>query len=244
MTDKSSNGKENKRPATRIPEIVSDPSVRAYIRTYYKELGKDHYPDIAMARWKNGTHYPPVDVLIGIATILKTNLSYVLGLTDVNAPCDFTTEPKERTLHDLMETRKMNMRELASGMNFNYKSLHNFETELPRKRVYSLMMLSEAINLSADYILGYTDWETWEMYSQLSKPFSNVKAGSAAYIVADKDSRSIKDIESAIERGDGQYCLITTDGRFVLFPNGNKISIRDEMFKGAFVINVRPEVPE
>ena len=242
MADKENNMKTNERPETRIPEFIELPEVRRYIKAYYEALDKAHYPDIALSRWRKGTHYPPTDVLVGIARVAGTNLSYILGLTNVNCPCDYDKEPKERTLKGLMEVRKISQRELALAMDRNYRSLHNFDQELPRKRIYSLIKLSNAIDLSADYILGYTDWEKWELYARVARPFKSIKAGSGAYVVADRNSRSISDIEAAIARGDGQHCLLTTDGKYVIFPNGNKVSVNDEMFTGVYVAKVKPEV--
>ena len=234
--------KKKARPSTRIPEFLNDGRALKFIKEYYKREGKENYPEIAISRWKKETHYPPVEVLIGIANILDTNLSYLLGLTDVNCKCDYSKEPVYHTLADLMSVRGISKRELAIALDKSYKVLHNFEEELPRKRVYSLIRLSQAIDLSVDYILGYTSWETWEMQEQLGRPFANIRPGTGAYVVADKDVRTINDVEEAIRRGDGQYCLLSPDGEYVLFPNGKAFSVNDEMFRGIYVARVVPEV--
>lgn len=236
------NGEKKVRPRTRIPKVLGNKKVQEYIHNYYAMEGKDNYPSIAMARWRKETHYPPVEVLIGIARTLRTNVSYILSLTEVNCPCDYDKAPEERTLQDLLDVQNMSKKELISALDSNYKAVYRYEEELPKKKVYSLIKLAEALHVSVDYILGYTNWESWEPRSQIDRPFSNIKAGSGAYIVADKGIQSVEDINRAIRRGDGKFCLLSEDGEYVIFPNGNKIRANDDVFLGAYVARVIPEV--
>lgn len=230
--------REQKRPATRLPKILESKKVQSYIIEYYEKEGKESYPYIAISRWKKGTHYPPLDLLKGIAKIKNTNITYLLGLCDENIPCDYDKEPSERSLQDLLDKSGLTKRELALALNNNYRRIENFS----KPKVYSLILLSSALGLSADYILGYTNWENWKLCSRISRSFDDIKAGTGIYIVADKKVQSKEDIERAIERGDGQYCLLSKDGQTVIFPDGKKYSVDDEMFLGAFVARVIPEV--
>lgn len=234
--------KKTERPASRIPELLAREDIQAFVHEYYARQGKDKYSKLATFRWKKETHYPPLDILIGMAKIAETNISYILGLTDEDCVCDYDHEPIQRRLQDLLSVRKMTKKELISALNNNYKTVYHYEEELPKQRILSLVKLCRAMRLSADYILGYTNWETWETCSQINRSFRGIKAGSGAYVVADKDVHSAEDILKAIRRGDGQYCLLSTDGEYVLFPNGNKLSVDDELFIGAYVARVLPEV--
>ena len=227
---------------TNLADALSNKEVQHYIHDYYKAEGKEYYARTAIARWKKGTHYPPVEILIGIAKILHVNVAYLLDLTEVDAECDYEHKPKEHTLDELMELRGMNGTELANALNKNFKAVYSFREKLPLGRITSLMKLSSALELSVDYILGYTTWETWEMCRRVSSPFSSIDAGAGAYLVADKNVRSIADVEEAIRHGNGQYCLVSGDGKSVIFPNGNRFSIDDDLFLGVYVAKVKPEV--
>ena len=230
----------NKRPDTRLSDILNEKSVQVYIQEYYDERDKGWYPSTAIARWKKGTHYPPMDVLLGISKILKTNISYLLRLTDISCPNEFEEPEMKHTLEELLAARSITEKELAEKLNKN--TVESFKKELPLNRVSSLIKLSSAIDISADYILGLTDWETWEICAKVAKPFKGIEAGSGAYVIAKKGLHSIFEIEEAIRKGDGMYCLLSMDGKSVIFPNGNSLDIDDEMFKGSYVTRVIPEV--
>lgn len=241
MTEMDTDSRK-KKTSTRIPELLEKPEVQKFIRDYYINEDKAYYVPIAMTRWRKETHYPPVEVLIGIASLLNVNLAYVLGMTDEKVPCDFSKPPVERSLDDFLAVRDMNKRDLVLALDKNYKLLHSIEEKLPLKRPYSLMKLSKALGLSVDYIMGYTNWETWEMCVRLNKPFQGIKAGTGAYLIADKNVRTAVDVEEAISRGDGTYCLLSPDGKQVIFPNGKKYSVDDDMFIGSYIAKVRPEI--
>lgn len=230
------------RPTTRVPQFLNHAAVQDYICKYYESEGKGNYPMIAIARWKKGTHFPPVEVLIGIAGIMQTNLSYILGLTDEDNACDYSHEPVERTLEDLMNVSGMNEKELVSALSKNYKMVRLFKEELPRKRVYSLIKLANAMQLSVDYILGYTDWKTWEIRPRLEQPFKDISPGTGAYFIVRENVSCAEDISDAIKCGDGQYCLVTLDGKQVIFPNGETFAVDDPRLVGYCAVRVVPEV--
>lgn len=234
--------RERNEAKTRLSEALNNKAVQNYIHEYYEAEGKAHYARTAITRWKKGTHYPPVEILIGIARILHVNVAFLLGLTDVDVACEYNQQPKQHNLNELLELRGMSGTELANALNKNFKAVYAFREKLPLGRITSLMKLSNALDLSVDYILGYTNWETWEMCQRVNNPFSSIKAGDAAYLVADKNLRSVSDVEEAIRNGNGQYCLVSRDGKYVFFPNGNRFSIDDELFLGVYVAKVKPEV--
>ena len=240
------NGKKQKtvvkkKTLLRLCDCLRDDRVESFVRDYYVSRGKETYPAIAAGRWKKGLALPPIEVLAGIAKCLGTNISYILGMTDVCCPNELE-EPSTKTLDELLEAAGMTEIDLVRAFNNNYKKLYLYRERLPYNRVKSLMCLSEATGLSMDFILGYTNYENWEMYGRMSRPFAMIPAGSGAYVVADKDIHGLSDVEAAISRGDGSYCLLSYDGESVIFPNGNIVSIDDEVFEGVFVASVIPEV--
>ena len=227
---------------TRLSDVLVVPEVQNFVYEYYRKAGKEKYPGTALPRWKKGTHYPPVDVLVGIAKTLNTNVSWVLGLTDVKASLEYDQPCHEYTLTELLDLREMSDKDIIKGFNNNYKIVNSFSEKLPLKRVSSLIKLSQVLDMSVDFILGYTMWETWEFYDHLSEPFKGIVPGSGIFILADKSVRCMHDIEDAIKRGDGKYALFSTDGISVILPNGKKIMINDPGFKGVYVAIVAPVI--
>jgi len=227
---------------TRLDECLREDCVKKYVQEYYAAEGKPDYPSVAVARWRKGSHFPPIDVLVGIAKALDTNISYILGLTDVKCPLEYEEPICERCLEEILEACEMTEKEFVKAYNNNYKMLYLYRERIPLERVRSVIKLSMAVGLSVDFILGYTNYENWEIYDKMHQPFSNIKNGGGAYVIADKTVRGAADIESAVMRGDGSYCLLSYDGKHVIFPNGNKVAVDDEIFEGVYVTNVVPEV--
>ena len=227
---------------TRLEECLARPEVRAVVHEYYESRGKGNYPAIAINRWKKGVLLPPVDLLVSMAKATRTNVAYILGLTDISCPIEDGAPGKERSLEDLLLAAKMSEKDLVRALNNNYKKLELYREHIPYERIKSVISLSEATGLSMDYILGYSDYTSWEVYAKMEHPFRHIEAGAGAYVIADKSIRMKADVEDAIKRGDGSYCLLSLDGKHVIFPNGNKVSIDDEIFGGIYVAAVKPEV--
>lgn len=226
----------------RLNKALSDARVRKYIDDYYKERGKASYVTTAISRWKKGTHYPPVEILHGVADILDTNISYVLDLTDVDFPMEIKVPEREKTLEEILETSEVSERDFYVAINYNNKALESFKKKLPFNRITSLMTISNITGLSIDYILGYTNWKNWELCGKTIHPFKEFDAGEAAFVVADKNVRSKKEVKEALDKKDGMYCLVSADRKMIIFPNGNTVGVNDEIFEGAFVAKVKPEI--
>lgn len=240
-TETSVEKEKREKTIQRLCDCLCDKHVDAYIHEFYTTRGKGNYPSIAVGRWKKGTALPPVELLAGMAREMNSNISFILGMTDVNCPNEFE-EPHFKTLDQVLAAAEMTEIELVRAFNNNYKKLYLYRERLPYNRVKSLMSLAEATHLSLDFILGYTQYENWEMYDRMSKPFEKIRAGSGAYVVADRTIHGVSDVEAAIAKGDGSYCLLSYDGEYVIFPNGNKVSINDKAFDGVLVVSVVPEV--
>lgn len=235
---------DNEKQKMRLKRCLEDRRVKEFLRQYYaSEAGRGvKYPASIIGRWKKGTTLPPVDVLAGMAKALDTNMSYILGLTDVKQPLDYDRPMQEMTLDRVLEIANMSEKEFVKALNKNYKKLYLYRERLPYERVRSMIKLSEVVGLSLDYILGYTQYENWDLCAKQENPFRRINAGDAAYVIADKDIHGISDIEDAIRRKDGAYCLVSSDGKYVYFPNGNKARTDDDIFKGVLVVTVKPEV--
>ena len=239
--------KFNEKQKKRLEECFADKRVKEYLNDYYEQGdGRDvKYPGSLKTRWKKGKYVPPLEIVIGVARAMDTNISYVLGLTDVICPLEPEETARKMTFEQVLDAAGMTKTEFVKAINKNYKNYKKYNLyneKFPDLKTGLLVDLADIVGLSIDYMLGYTKYERWELYEQMESPFKNIEAGNAAYVVADKNVRSFADIEDAISRGDGSYCLLSADGKLVMFPNGKKVDPGDEVFKGAVVIKVKPEV--
>lgn len=224
------------REGTRLPEVLDDKRVRRYISGIYDA----QYASVAIARWKKGPQYPPVWMLAEMAKIIGGNIDYILGRTDIKALIESTPE-REKTLDELQAISGLTDTELRRSLNSDSAMVLRYRKKLPINRVTSLIALSDALGLSIDFILGYTEWETWELCGKLMSPFMDIPSGSAAFVIV-KGVKTKKDIYDAIKDRDGQFCLVSSDGKEVIFPTGETISIDDELLEGSYAVKVKPEV--
>ena len=228
---------EYDRSKARLPEMLAISTVRNYISSLYDA----RYLAVALSRWKKGPQFPPVDVLINMARLVGTNVDYILGLTDVDAPMNKECE-KEKTLEDLKAASGISESELLRAFNRDSSIITRYRKQLPLSRISSLISISEAFGLSVSYILDCTTWENWDAFAQTKAEYREAPAGSAMYIVTDKSVSSLSDVRRAISKDDGSYALVSDDGDVVIFSNGNEARITDKLFEGAFFIPLSPEV--
>lgn len=222
----------------RLSELVSNEEVRKYIHKKYKSP----YASVVIRRCADGVQFPPVNMIIDIARILGTNVDYLMGKTDVIAKTGKANVNKEKSLSDLLEMRGMTEAEFMRFFRADKKMMDRYRERLPVTRITSLVNLAEAMQVSVDFLLGCTDWENWELCARMQDPFSCITPGTAAFIVADMKVRTLAEVRDALERRDGRHCLLSRDGKTVIFPNGKSIDKDDKAFKGSFVAAMKAEV--
>lgn len=227
------------RQNARLKEFLAYEKVKDYLRTLYEPK----YLAVALSRWRKGPQYPPVEVLVNIAKITGVSVDYILGLTDVKAPLN--SEPgKEKTLDDLRDAAGLTQEELLRRLDKDSSFIVRYKKKLPLNRVSSLIFLAEALSLSIDFILGYSTWENWESFGRTRAAYRKLKAGTAAFVVGDRNVASLADVRKAVKKKDGNYCLVSGDGKKLIFPNGTEADAKDPVFEGAYFDDLKPGVLE
>lgn len=181
----------------RIPEILSEPSVRNGIKN---RLEKTPKVNIAISRWQRGLLLPSIENLITISLVSGYSISYIVGETDVESPCYGNVKvykkstlnkalPKKEPsldksrLKNLLEKEHITLNKLAVMADTSFDTIKKAVADYPNSRPNTLLAISKALGASIDYILGLTDWKTWEEYEQLSaNPFGILKPGDMARV--------------------------------------------------------------
>lgn len=202
----------------RIPEYINLVWVRKALK---KTIGESSASNTNIFRWSKGLNYPPVDVLVSIANITSKNTSYLIGQTDIPAENELK-QIKHVNTDKLIRAQSLTQAELSRKVGTSPRTICTLLQDIPDIRTNSLIAIADAFNVSTDYLLGLTTHERWEDYYQATvNPFAWVKDGQAAYID---------------EESDGEYCLLSYDGKTVYMADGESYLKTDEKFSGKLIL--------
>lgn len=219
-------------PKSKIPSLLNmDPELRKLIRENFSTV-----PLSTISRWSTQRLYPPVPVLEFMASYKNTNIAYLLGETDIDLPWELT-EKVDRSLEEILNEKDMKVSTFARKINGDLKITKGYLDELPT-RVNSLLAIAEGLNVSIDYLLGHTNWKSWEDYHAMQNPLDNVKPGHPIYIVKAYKISPEQPLSKAIELGLGSYALLDKDGKMVLFPNGKTLSKEQLSTSDIYIIEI------
>lgn len=207
---------------SRIPETLSIPWVRKAIRESFP--GKDC--NLNLSRWSSNSFYPPIDVLILIAKTIGTSTSYLLGQTDVRCGID-RPYGEPRSIQKIISRKGLSYKEIARRAETKPDRISSLVKSFPDIRTNSFIALSEAIEVSTDYLLGLTDRETWDELRSIE----DIEPGYPAYMerLLAEDGRVIEE---------GMYILISQDGNTVYLSDGTARKIDERFFIGRSVYPV------
>lgn len=168
--------------------------------------------------------YPSLEIMMKFVKKRQLNLSYMLCRTDISDPCS-TYEPANR-LREIKNRRKYKSSDLAAACNINIQTLRLYEKK--RNELYGninrWIQFSNILEVSVDYLLGFTDQEQWDDY--WDNPIFKVKNGDAGYL----KSRHFEG-----------YFLLSDNGRWVYFSDGTKMESASMEFRDAEVIKLEKE---
>ena len=185
--------------------------------------------ELTVNRWYLGYKIPSLENVINLAWCSNTNVSYLLHLCDANRPLNRNT-PHLR-LSELRKEQKYTITSLceATGLNPNtVKDCERNETFDQDKKMptqATLIKLSETLGVSLDFLLGLSDFRTWDEQERHS-PFLKYPPGLAIHIKTEEYETD---------------CLMDVTGENVIFPTGEAISIDSERLAFAAVYDIREE---
>ena len=152
--------------------------------------------------------------------------SYLLGQTNVRCGIDIPGG-KPRDIQKIMERKGLSCREVAKRAETKPERISSLIKAFPDIWTNSFIALSDALEVSTDYLLGLTDKETWDELGSIE----DIESGCPAYM----ESRLAED-GSVME--EGMYILISKEGDTVYFPDGTSRKTGDDFFNGRSVYPV------
>ena len=182
----------------RIPACLDVP----WIRDNILEMLDGEATSMDIYRWRSAIYYPPVEMLVKLSKITRQPTAYLIGQTDVLKEIE-GAELKPVDINALLNTKGMSVSNFAQAAGTTNSTMRDLMKRFPYVRTNSLIAMAVALDVSTDFLLGLSSHPRWED----AEPFSNVKAGEPAYIVAE-DGEILK------------YCLLGEDGKTVYFADG------------------------
>jgi len=200
----------------RIPARLETPWIKENIHDMLS--GKASSMDIY--RWKSGTCYPPVDMLIKLAEIINQPTAYLIGQTDVQHKIE-RTKASPRDLKELMEQSGMSIASLSKAVGTTRNTMTDLISKFPNIRTNSLIAIAEALDVSTDYLLGLTDHRKWEEF----EPFVGISPGEPVFVTDEGQTE------------EGEYCLLGFDGKTLYLADGSTRDTDD--YKGRLIYPAR-----
>lgn len=203
---------------TRIPEYLKRTNL-----SHQKIAEKFDVSKASIHRWNRCNEYPPIKVLLQLSSDYNTNISYLLGATDIDCPNE--TDTLNLDLTACLESVGITSNELAKRLKTNPVIVKEYLTAPRYSRVHTLLAMAEALDVSIDYLLGLTSVKKWEQIALQEDPFFLCNAGQSVYLYAcEKDSSNSAE----------GYALIHADGKRVIFPTGRIVDMQDDIFQDVY----------
>ena len=132
--------------------------------------------------WFRGKRLPPFQVLLDLARDLRTNLSYLLMQTEYDFPLASYTP--ELRLQELRKENKLCIVELAMKSGTAQATIRKYDSgQMERPNLKVITSLSDVLGVSMDYLMGLTDYRTWQEAAIAENPFLLLEAGSAVCLL-------------------------------------------------------------
>lgn len=212
-----------KNPKSRLPHLIKKSGM-----TLTEFAEKYNVAPVSVRRWISGESYPRLSILIDIAKENETNLSFILGRTDISTP--ITRYEPESKLYEALHITGISKKELGERANITSQVLSRYFSRPRYSRIAMYLRFADILNVSVDYLLGLSDFVNWEDILLLRNPFYYCKPGDCICIHS-KSSRENSEVSG--------FCLIHTDGESVIFPTGTIVKMNDSIFEGVTVEIIR-----
>lgn len=165
-----------------------------------------------IAEWATGTSIPNLENMLKIAEYKGSNISYFLSLTDVNMPLDsYSVSTEKMRLKELRQKAGYSKEAFAKLAGVTPLTLTKYEEQGPLLRLSTTLSFAEALHVSPEYILGLTNYKTWDEANLSS--YENLKlTPSSVYLVKEKEI--------------AYYAMTTSAGKTFL-SNGESVDTKE-----------------
>jgi transcriptional regulator with XRE-family HTH domain len=191
--------------------------------------------DSSVYRIDTGSAIPSTERIVGIASILKLTVSYLLGVSDVRTK-DERYEINLR-LKELREQKNLSRPALSTETEIPAVNFAGWESGKTMIRLDAAIILSDYFDVSLDYFLGLTDVENWtEEINQFADvenwaDESNKYAGLPVQVIQnDKGTKVIR------------WGLVSDAEDGIIISDGQKLNISCHMIKKYFNSEDREKV--
>ena len=133
-------------------------------------------------RWITGLIMPSFENYIKLAKLFEVSLEYLLGNTDIREQniSSYTINSRVKELREKNNYSKYKLEKLSGVQTSIINNYENGTIKKPRLSTY--LSFAEIFEVSIDYLLGFTETETWELYVEEIDPFRYISPGEAVYI--------------------------------------------------------------
>ena len=180
--------------------------------------------------WLNGKGLSNINQLAKLAEFFDVNCAYLLGLTDVR-----TSNSTYKISVNLIQTlNKLNISiaEFKNRMGMQAVTFTKYSAANPPTYLKTYMAMAEALDVSIDYLLGFTPYKNWETdYARAINPQLWIAKGISVCVI---DSETHKKLYNLL-------CVETSNLKCVN-QDLEIINLDDEFIEGKEFIELFPQI--
>lgn len=206
----------------------SPPFRKEYLKDYDKKLIQriTEVGEPTVGQWLSGSKVPGLANLVRIAYYTGTNIDYLLYFTDQNSAIERMDLSYDR-IRRLRLEKGFSQAKLADKCEVTLNMIAGIEKRNGKPSLQSLIKFRNVFGVSMDYLIGLTEYRTWESCIREVSTFSKYMPKSAIHI----ENENIK-----------TNCLIDESGEYLIFPDGSKIACDDKRLDYCKVTNATCDV--
>ena len=188
------------------------------VRIYNKPNAERNYaPSYAVTyKWVKGLSIPPISILAALAKYCKTNVSYLIGLTEVDKPDD--AYELNCRLKEIRCSKRISREALADLTGITYQTINTQElhpdNDGNKIRISNLLKLLAVFDISLDFFYGLTSRERWEIEDEAVKTIRTFSPGTPVHIVGNNIDK---------------VGVISDDMEHIFLSDGSSLSTKDTL---------------
>lgn len=200
------------------------------VKIYNKPGAERNYtPSYAVTyKWVKGLSIPPISILAALAKYCNTNISYLIGLTEVDKPND--SYDLNCRLKDIRCSKRISREALADLTGITYQTINTQElhpdNDGNKIRISNLLKLLSVFDISMDFFYGLTSKERWEIEDEMVKTIRTFSPKTPVHIVGNNIDK---------------VGIISDDMEHIYMSDGSTMSTKDTLLNN-FVITGFTEI--